>query len=83
MIKSESFYNNYHGHNIKDLKTLYNHLKTINSNKNFIYLAGDSSLDNKYWLKNVKGTFKLSNGGTIESDDYNNTVMIIYKFSVK
>ena len=51
-INSKQFYQNYYGHPINDLHTLYKNLKTINPNKHFIYLAGDSSLDNKHWLPN-------------------------------
>jgi hypothetical protein len=70
MIKSTSFYNNYHGHKVKDLQKLYKHLKNINPDKHFIYLAGDSSLDNKYWLKNEKKLpmFHYLNGK--DSKDY-------------
>ena len=51
-INSYYFYKSYHGHNIRDLKILYKGLKRLNPMKNFIYLAGDSSLDNKYWIDN-------------------------------
>ena len=61
MINTSDFYNNYHGHTIDHLTRLYTHLKRGDPNKHFIYLAGDSSLDNKYWLKNEK-MLPLSNG---------------------
>jgi len=48
MINSQSFYQNYHGHNINDLTTLVNSFRS--QDIPIIYLAGDSSLDNKYWL---------------------------------
>lgn len=62
MINTDHFYNNYHGHTVDHLYTLYKGLINQNPNKPFIYLAGDSSLDNKYWLKNDKGKYKLTNG---------------------
>ncbi len=51
-INSKDFYGNYYGHTISHLKTLLYCLKKLNSQKNFIYLCGDSSLDNKHWLEN-------------------------------
>ena len=48
-LNSHSFYQTYFGHNINDLRHLYDNLKQQNK-KSFIFLAGDSSLDNKYWL---------------------------------
>lgn len=51
-INSQSFYGEYKGHKTSHLTTLLLCLKRLNSKKNYIYLAGDSSLDNKYWLSN-------------------------------
>lgn len=48
-INSYNFYNEYRGHKISHLNTLLHGLKQIGI-KNYIYLAGDSSLDNKFWL---------------------------------
>ncbi len=53
-INSINFYNEYHGHKICHLQTILDSLKQINPHRNYIYLAGDSSLDNKYWLSNNK-----------------------------
>jgi hypothetical protein len=48
MIDFARFYDTYYGHPISDLKTI---IKPAHSeNKCIIYLAGDSSFDNKYWL---------------------------------
>eukprot|EP00730_Choanoeca_flexa_P008222 TRINITY_DN12463_c2_g2_i6.p1 TRINITY_DN12463_c2_g2~~TRINITY_DN12463_c2_g2_i6.p1 ORF type:complete len:271 (+),score=19.38 TRINITY_DN12463_c2_g2_i6:149-961(+) len=47
-IDAGRFYAEYHGHPLEDLKILVNHLRQIN--KSLIYLAGDSSLDNKHWF---------------------------------
>ena len=49
MIKSHKFYGEYHGHMDVHLKYVLKYLKHINKT-NIVYLAGDSSLDNKYWL---------------------------------
>jgi hypothetical protein len=51
-INAHEFYNEYHGHKISHLKILLGCLKRLNSHRNYIYLAGDSSLDNKFWLSN-------------------------------
>jgi hypothetical protein len=50
MLFSETYYNNYHGHTTSDLQQVYDGLLQQDPKRNFIYLAGDSSLDNKYWL---------------------------------
>lgn len=51
-IKSYDFYGEYHGHKTSHLKTVLTCMNFLNSQRNYIYLAGDSSLDNKYWLPN-------------------------------
>jgi hypothetical protein len=50
-IDSHAFYEEYYGHKIKDLHILKTNLQKLNPYKFFIYFAGDSSLDNKYWVK--------------------------------
>jgi|SRR5581483_10468133 len=47
-VDSKEFYAKYHGHSVSHLKTLFKHFKS--KNKNFIFLVGDSSLDNKFWI---------------------------------
>ena len=44
------YYSNYYGHTIEDLTKVHKYFRL--QQKNIIFLAGDSSLDNKYWLKN-------------------------------
>lgn len=55
-IKTSAFYNNYYGHTINHLQTTFQALKDYNDKEPehscFIYLAGDSSLDNKHWILN-------------------------------
>ena len=49
-ISSRSFYNEYHGHKLSHLQTLYPPLRSSSDNDALIWTAGDSSLDNKYWF---------------------------------
>jgi len=44
------FYGNYYGHRLADLEYVLNGLR--NATKPVVFLAGDSTLDNKYWLFN-------------------------------
>lgn len=50
-IPASSFYWNYHGQRIEDLHALISSLKGQGCGS-FVWLAGDSSLDNKHWLFN-------------------------------
>jgi hypothetical protein len=55
-ISSQRFYNEYHGHLIEHLSALHSHLRSHQNKKNnnpLIFLAGDSSLDNKHWFRNT------------------------------
>ena len=45
------FYNNYYGHRHAHLSFLLKKMKSLGKST-IVYLAGDSSLDNKYWLTN-------------------------------
>ena len=49
-IDSGTFYRTYHGHLVGHLTTLITNLKHLQTNSTMVYLAGDSSLDNKFWL---------------------------------
>jgi hypothetical protein len=49
-IKTSHFYFQWAGHPLPDLSTLLSTTKTLRPNKPVVYLAGDSSLDNKYWV---------------------------------
>jgi len=46
-IKFNEFYNNYYGHTSQNLQSI---ISSFKNKKNFIYLVGDSSLDNKHWI---------------------------------
>jgi len=48
MIEALKFYGNYHGHLTSHLETVHRHLQA--NSFPIIFLAGDSSLDNKHWL---------------------------------
>ena len=47
-INANHFYGTYHGHPVDQLEELEIHLRQ--SHQGIIYLAGDSSADNKYWF---------------------------------
>jgi hypothetical protein len=44
----QKFYDEYYGHTIDDLEAL---LQRLPNGRGVIYLVGDSTMDNKYWLK--------------------------------
>ena len=50
----EDFYLEYHGHRKEHLQTVIEFFKRQSKKQRFIYLAGDSSLDNKYWILGYK-----------------------------
>ncbi|KAJ4351514.1 uncharacterized protein N0V89_006857 [Didymosphaeria variabile] len=49
-IKPSRFYMQYQGHPIEDLKTFYGITRQQRPDKPLVWFAGDSSLDNKYWV---------------------------------
>jgi hypothetical protein len=49
-MDSDSFYNFYTGHSIIHLDILFNTIKKLAPQSKIVYLAGDSSLDNKFWI---------------------------------
>lgn len=53
-INRSRFYFEWKGHQIQDLTTFHAITTTERPNKPIVYLAGDSSLDNKYWV-NTEG----------------------------
>lgn len=56
-IDSTKFYATWEGHTVEDLEKFKAITSEARPNKPIIYLAGDSSLDNKYWVKET-GQFK-------------------------
>lgn len=57
--KINNFYSSYRGHSIRDLSVLFKALKSHddvrNQRRSIIWLAGDSSLDNKFWFSDRAG----------------------------
>ncbi|TVY28553.1 hypothetical protein LHYA1_G001952 [Lachnellula hyalina] len=49
-IDPASFYFQYQGHPISDISTFHSITLSQRPNKPIVYLAGDSSLDNKHWI---------------------------------
>lgn len=49
-INTSEFYGTWSGHNTDQLQKLHNLARDLRPNKPVIWLAGDSSLDNKYWV---------------------------------
>jgi hypothetical protein len=50
-LNYKNFWNEWNGHLMEDLKIVLEELKQ-DKKESIIYLAGDSSLDNKFWLGN-------------------------------
>lgn len=51
-VSSATFVNEYHGHTLSDLSAVHAAVRhgADGSRRGIVYLAGDSSLDNKHWL---------------------------------
>lgn len=49
-INTSRFYFEFKGHPIEDIKSLFQFVTARRPGKPIVYLAGDSSLDNKHWL---------------------------------
>jgi hypothetical protein len=49
-INTSRFYFEWKGHPIHDIETLHDTVLSLRQEKPIVYLAGDSSLDNKYWV---------------------------------
>lgn len=52
MVNSRNFYNEFYGHKVSHLKKILPALRS--SSDAIIWLAGDSSLDNKYWFSTCR-----------------------------
>jgi hypothetical protein len=50
-ISSSSYYGEYHGHKVAHLTDVLDYLRS--NNDRVVFLAGDSSLDNKHWFSNI------------------------------
>jgi hypothetical protein len=49
-IKTSRFYFQWSGHPLTDISIFHSHILSKRPDKPIIYFAGDSSLDNKYWV---------------------------------
>lgn len=49
-VPAERYYEEYHGHQVRYLKDVHTRLREQAGASQFIFLAGDSSLDNKHWF---------------------------------
>lgn len=49
-ISAKHFYNSYYGHKMPHIELLYKHFKKLSPKSSIVFLAGDSSLDNKHWI---------------------------------
>jgi lysophospholipase L1-like esterase len=49
-LSSRKFFNEYHGHRLDHLQTVADHLITNCNKRRIVWLAGDSSMDSKYWF---------------------------------
>lgn len=68
-IDTVRYYKEWAGHPIGQLEKVYDHLKSKKDCASFVFLAGDSSLDNKNWLfesldKNNREHYKRENSKT-------------------
>ena len=59
MIEFDDFYGEYHGHKTRHLEQVRQALIATHGETPMVWFAGDSSLDNKYW---VEETGKAHNG---------------------
>jgi hypothetical protein len=61
-IDANKFWNNWSGHPVKDVETVYEQLGT--NKERVVWLVGDSSLDNKHWIFEElnNGKYKNING---------------------
>ena len=48
-IKDTGFYEYYNGHEVRDLRYIHQRLRALGC-RSFLFLAGDSSFDNKHWF---------------------------------
>ncbi len=72
MLNARSFYGNYYGHPIEELEKVHHHFRNNSSKSDVIWLAGDSSFDNKHWFQDTapacNGYEKILNPPTSKQD---------------
>ena len=52
-LPADEYFGTYHGHTVTHLEIVHAALKTINPSHSVVFLAGDSSLDSKYWFNDT------------------------------
>jgi len=57
-LDAVDYFSEYHGHLPKDMDLAHHLLKTKANKKSFIYLLGDSTMDNKHWLFRDGGDYQ-------------------------
>lgn len=60
-VSAHEFYGEYHGHRIEHLHKVHTQLRCSQAGRSVIFLCGDSTLDNKYWLPGI-ATSRAVNG---------------------
>ena len=60
-VSAHDFYGEYHGHRIEHLHKVHTQLRSSQAGRSVIFLCGDSTLDNKYWLPGI-ATSRAVNG---------------------
>ncbi|OAA72448.1 Esterase, SGNH hydrolase-type, subgroup [Cordyceps fumosorosea ARSEF 2679] len=68
-INTSRFYFEYKGHDIADLTTFFNIVTAHRPGAPIVYLAGDSSLDNKYWLPTPPTSSRRNSAAPADHDD--------------
>src|SRR6201992_270405 len=53
-INASRFFYEWKGHPLSDVTALHAKVLSLRPDKPIIYLAGDSSLDNKYWVSSIR-----------------------------
>lgn len=69
VVNHDDYYKKFNGHNVNDLKRIIKNARNLLTN--FVFLLGDSSLDNKYWISKTSkpiGCYKSVLKGLMKQD---------------
>jgi len=53
-INQDKYYSQKFGHEVEDIKKVHHHITQNQGKKRIIWLAGDTTLDNKHWLEDIR-----------------------------
>lgn len=71
-LSAIDYYNEYHGHRVEDLTLVISHFKSTRPATPLMWLAGDSSLDSKYWFSEtspaINGYEEVLHPSTMKKD---------------